>query len=65
MHLPCEVTFNALVPMDLEQCPYVVFASHGVHRHPPPLHSKTPKRIPKGSYDVGVQKRDRDMTTSK
>ncbi|OJJ04472.1 hypothetical protein ASPVEDRAFT_43949 [Aspergillus versicolor CBS 583.65] len=62
-HLPCEVTFHALVPADLEQCPYIVFSSHGVHKHPPPMHTKTPKRIPEGSYDVGDQKRGRGLTT--
>lgn len=65
IHIPCEVVFHALVPADLEQCPYIVFTSHGVHRHPPPLPTKTPRPIPKGSYDVGVQKKDRGLTTSK
>ncbi|OJJ57920.1 hypothetical protein ASPSYDRAFT_1018177 [Aspergillus sydowii CBS 593.65] len=63
IHTPCEVIFNALVPVDLEGCPYVAFSSHGVHRHPPPLPSQTPKRIPKGISDVEVQKRDRGLTT--
>ena len=39
-HTPCDVIFNALVPVDIGQCPYILFTSHGVHKHPPPPPTK-------------------------
>ncbi|KAL4804182.1 hypothetical protein BDV18DRAFT_162592 [Aspergillus unguis] len=51
-HTKFDVTFNAFVPVDLSQCPYILFISHGVHKHPPPLPTKAPERIFLRGVDV-------------
>lgn len=64
-HTPCDVTFNALVPVDIGQCPYILFTSHGVHKHPPPPPTKAPERILQGVKRIIQQIRDPSLTTGK
>lgn len=64
-HTPCDVIFNALVPIDIEQCPYMIFTSHGIHKHPPPPPSKAPERILGGVKRIIEQIRDPNLTTGK
>ncbi|BCR90626.1 uncharacterized protein ACHE_60512A [Aspergillus chevalieri] len=63
-HTPCDVIFNALVPTNIEQCPYIIFTSHGVHKHPPPPPSKAPERILGGVKRIIEQIRDPNLTTA-
>ncbi|KAF1970941.1 hypothetical protein BU23DRAFT_570211 [Bimuria novae-zelandiae CBS 107.79] len=41
----CGVTFNIIIPFDLQECPYYLFTSHGIHSHPPPPPTKTPEAL--------------------
>ncbi|ODM21423.1 hypothetical protein SI65_02267 [Aspergillus cristatus] len=63
-HTPCDVVFNALVPVDIGQCPYILFTSHGVHKHPPPPPTKAPERILQGVKRIIQQIRDPSLTTA-
>jgi hypothetical protein len=42
--LSCGVVFNIFIPTDLQICPYLLFDSHGVHKHPPPP-NRPPEKI--------------------
>lgn len=64
-HTPCDVIFSALVPVDMSLCPYILFTSHGVHKHPPPPPSKIPERILQGVKGVIQQMHDPSLTTNK
>jgi hypothetical protein len=48
----CNVKFYWLVPHNLEAVPYVVFATQGVHLHPPPPPTSTPARIETRLRDI-------------
>lgn len=61
----CDVAFNALIPVDLNQCPYILFVSHGVHKHPPPPPTKAPERILQAITQIIRRLRDPSLTTSK
>ena len=64
-HTPCNVIFTALVPVDIEQCPYILFTSQGVHIHPPPPPSKAPERILQGVKQIIKEIQDPTLTTGK
>lgn len=64
-HTPCDVIFNALIPVDINQCPYILFTSHGVHKHPPPPPTKPPERILQGVKRIIQQIQDPSLTTGK
>ncbi|RIA79445.1 hypothetical protein C1645_840670 [Glomus cerebriforme] len=32
----CEVKYSKIVPIDTENCPYIILVSKGIHSHPPP-----------------------------
>ena len=52
-----------MVPVDITRCPYLVFTSHGIHKHPPPPPSKAPERILQGIKKIIQQIRDPTLTT--
>ncbi|GMF77724.1 unnamed protein product [Aspergillus oryzae] len=58
-HTTCEVVFNGLVPVDISQCPYILFTSHGVHKHPPP-----PSTKPRHMSQETSRKRRRSSSSS-
>jgi hypothetical protein len=62
-HEKCDVAFNIIIPEDIENCPYILFTSHGIHTHPPPPPTIAPlimlERIRQIIHDI----RDPDMTT--
>jgi hypothetical protein len=64
-HTTCDVVFNALVPINTDLCPYMLFTSHGIHKHPPPPPSKAPERILAGVKRIIEQIRDPNLTTGK
>jgi hypothetical protein len=41
----CEVKYSKIVPIDINQCPYVILVSKGIHAHPPPPPSRVPTTI--------------------
>jgi hypothetical protein len=41
----CNVKYYHLVPLNLEDCPFIVIISKGIHEHPPPPPVKTPPNI--------------------
>jgi hypothetical protein len=55
--------FNALIPIDLDQCPYILFISHGVHKHPPPPPTKAPERIIQNITRIIQEIQDPSLTT--
>ena len=57
--------FNALVPVDISKCPYILFTSRGVHKHPPPPPTKPPERILQGIKQIIQQMQDPTLTTGK
>jgi hypothetical protein len=54
-----------MVPVDIKQCPYIIFTSHGVHKHPPPPPTKAPEHILRGIKDLILQMQDPSLTTGK
>jgi hypothetical protein len=40
--------FIALVPVNIQSNPYILFTSHGIHQHPSPPPHKPPEQILKG-----------------
>lgn len=57
--------FTALVPVDINECPYILFTSRGIHQHPPPPPSKAPERILQGVKRIIQQIQDPSLTTGK
>ncbi|KAJ7889899.1 hypothetical protein B0H14DRAFT_2561582 [Mycena olivaceomarginata] len=41
--IDCDVKFRVWFPTNLQDCPFVLVTSQGVHRHPIPLPEKTPQ----------------------
>jgi hypothetical protein len=64
-HLKCSVTFTALVPHDVKDCPFITFTSHGIHQHPPPPPHKPPELILKGIGEIIKQMRNPSLTLGK
>ena len=60
--LSCEVKFTIMIPSNLEDCPYVLFCSHGIHTHPPPPPSKAPESIMMEVVDIIRRTKDADLT---
>lgn len=59
----CNVQFRLFRPTNLQQCPYLIWTSHGVHRHPPPPPSSTPKELIKGLVQLIHRIQDPTLTT--
>lgn len=51
--------------MDINQRPYILFISHGIHKHPPPPPTKSPERILHGIENILQEIRDPTITTGK
>ncbi|KKA17955.1 hypothetical protein T310_8101 [Rasamsonia emersonii CBS 393.64] len=39
---PCDVIFQVMIPYDIQARPYILFVSHGVHQHMPPMPVRAP-----------------------
>ncbi|OJJ78603.1 uncharacterized protein ASPGLDRAFT_1510767, partial [Aspergillus glaucus CBS 516.65] len=50
--------------VDINECPYILFTSHGIHQHPPPPPSKAPERILQGVKRIIQQIQDPSLTTA-
>lgn len=61
-HIKCSVIFTALVPVDIQSCPFIVFTSHGIHQHPPPPPHKPPELILRGVERIIKQMRNPSLT---
>ncbi|EYE90406.1 uncharacterized protein EURHEDRAFT_417473 [Aspergillus ruber CBS 135680] len=61
-HIQCGVIFTALVPVDIQSCPFIVFTSHGIHQHPPPPPHKPPELILRGVERIIKQMRNPSLT---
>ncbi|KAM5443968.1 hypothetical protein MaudCBS49596_008059 [Microsporum audouinii] len=59
----CSVEFVVVAPHNLKKTPYVLFASFGVHVHPPPPPTKTPSDITQELLDV-IQTLDSHSVTT-
>jgi hypothetical protein len=64
-HLKCGVIFTALVPVNIQETPYFVFTSHGIHQHPPPPPHKPPEQILKGIESIIRNMRNPSLTLGK
>lgn len=60
--MDCDVIFHALIPMNIQSCPYMLFVSHGYHQHPPPPPTKPPQEIMKGILQLISDMRNPNMT---
>lgn len=60
--MPCKVKWNIYIPFNLEQIPYILITSHGIHEHPPPPPRKTPRAIVEGILDVLKRINDPNLT---
>jgi hypothetical protein len=45
--MPCTVRYMQIVPVDLDNYPYIIWVGIGQHKHPPPAITKTPNEIRK------------------
>ncbi|KAJ7840702.1 hypothetical protein B0H14DRAFT_3457907 [Mycena olivaceomarginata] len=45
--IDCDVKFRVWFPTNLQDCPFVLVTSQGVHCHPIPLPEKTPQTLPR------------------
>jgi len=54
----CGVKYTKIVPLDIEQCPYVILISRGVHSHPPPPPNRVPITIRSRLQDLIRQAND-------
>lgn len=63
VHQPCEVTFDIIIPQNLEETPYYLFHSQGVHTHAPPPPHKTPEQLTKEIINLIHQINDPGLTT--
>jgi hypothetical protein len=61
----CKVTFNLFRPKDQEEYPYIIWTSHGIHTHPPPPGTRTPKEYIQGLIRIIQRINDPALTTSK
>lgn len=61
-HIKCSVIFTALVPVDIQECPFIIFTSHGIHQHPPPPPHKPPELILRGIENIIRQMRNPSLT---
>jgi hypothetical protein len=64
-HIKCSVIFTAMVPVDIQATPYILFTSHGIHQHPPPLPHKSPEQILKGIESIIRDMRNPSLTLGK
>ncbi|OJD22190.1 hypothetical protein ACJ73_06466 [Blastomyces percursus] len=62
VHQKCNVIFDILIPIDLENSPYIALRSHGLHSHPPPPPSRIPVNITRDIAQVIHQMKDPDLT---
>ncbi len=61
----CGVAFDIIIPCDLQDTPYYLFTSHGVHIHPPPPPHKTPEAVTKEIVALIQRMNDPSLTTGK
>lgn len=64
-HIKCSVIFTALVPVNIQETPYILFTSHGIHQHPPPPPHKPPEQILKGIESIIRNMRNPSLTLAK
>ncbi|KAG6172214.1 hypothetical protein E4U27_007003 [Claviceps purpurea] len=64
-HQGCGVTFNYLVPDDLEAHPWVVLSSHGTHTHAPPPPNILPSQWAEFATAVLSKIDDSNITANK
>ncbi|KAG2000771.1 hypothetical protein GB937_010853, partial [Aspergillus fischeri] len=58
----CGVIFTALVLVNIQAAPYILFTSHGIHQHPPPPPHKPPELILRGIQDIIRRMRNPSLT---
>lgn len=61
----CEVEFHILIPINLEDHPYYLFTSVGVHNHAPPPPSKVPEVLSQEIVDLIRRSQDPNITAGK
>jgi hypothetical protein len=62
---PCKVVFNIFRPINLQETPYIIWVSSGLHSHPPPPPSRTPDQYLKEILQVIQRIQDPSLTLSK
>ena len=60
----CNVKFHFYIPQNLEQSPYVILVSTGIHTHPPPPPVKPPSQIVRALVTVIQQMNTLNLTGS-
>jgi hypothetical protein len=58
----CNVQFNILIPLDLDQNPFFIFHSIGTHSHAPPPPTKTPETLAGEIVDLIRRSNDPSLT---
>jgi hypothetical protein len=61
--LGCKVSFDVLIPVDLQECPFILFLSRGTHTHPPPPPNKLPQEILGEILDMIKRRQSPDLST--
>jgi len=57
----CGVRYSKIVPIDIENCPYMILVSVGVHTHPPPPPNHVPITIRSRLQEL-IHQADTDAT---
>jgi hypothetical protein len=61
----CPVKFYHILPNNLNECPFIVIISIGIHNHPPPPPTKTPYNIVENLQKIIENEYDLDLTARK
>ncbi|KAF2714917.1 hypothetical protein K504DRAFT_486708 [Pleomassaria siparia CBS 279.74] len=65
VHQACEAEFDILIPCNLEETPYYLFTSHGVHTHPPLSPHNTPAELREEVIKLIYRMHDPSLTAAK
>jgi hypothetical protein len=57
----CGVKYSKIIPIDTENCPYIILVSKGIHSHPPPPPNHVPITIRSRLQEL-IHQADTDAT---
>ncbi|KAL1970399.1 hypothetical protein VTN77DRAFT_5560 [Rasamsonia byssochlamydoides] len=56
----CNVVFQVMIPYDLQSRPYILFLSHGVHQHMPPMPARAPPLLTERTIQLVAKAKSSD-----